>query len=233
MEAIVEDRSTTVARFPAPARRRTAAAEPPSPSLAPSAEGRREVRLARGQTLFFEGDDADSFYEIASGTLRCCRLTHDGRRQIHRFAGPGAMLGVGCAGTYGYSAEAVTGAVVRRHRLSTLDAAMAADGDLRRRVVQALRDELAATRTQMMLLGRMSATERLASFLLAVAGEREDDSIELPMTRSDIADYLGLTIETVSRKFGELHGLGLIRLQTPSHIRILDLARIEALADAA
>ena len=231
MDANVEDRATTVAQFPAPARRRTAVAEPPS--LAPSAEGRREVRLTRGQTLFFEGDDADSFYEIASGTLRCCRLTHDGRRQIHRFAGPGAMLGVGCAGSYGYSAEAVTGVAVRRHRLNTLDASMGADGDLRRRVVQALRDELAAIRTQMMLLGRMNAAERLASFLLAVAGEHGHDSIELPMTRSDIADYLGLTIETVSRKFGELHGLGLIQLDTPSQIRILDLARIEAIADAA
>ena len=195
--------------------------------------GRRDVRLARGQSLFFEGDDADCYYEIVSGTVRCCRLTHDGRRQIHRFAGPGEMLGLGCTGTYGYSAEAVTRVVACRHRLSDLDAAMAADGVLRRRVVQALRVELSATSTQMMRLGRMSASERLASFLLAFAAKDGDGCIELPMTRGDIADYLGLTIETVSRKLGELHGLGLIRLETPSRIRVVDLARIEAIADAA
>jgi CRP/FNR family transcriptional regulator len=200
-----------------------------------AAERHREIRLARGQALFFEGDEARHFFEIVSGTLRCCRLTQDGRRQIYRFAGPGQMLAIGCEDRYGYSAEAVTGVVVRRQRRSDLDAAMAADADMRRRVLQALRDELTATRAQMMLLGRMSAAEKLASFLLALAGEAAGPGacIELPMTRSDIADYLGLTIETVSRKLNELRGLGVIRLETPSRVRITDPERIEAIAEAA
>ena len=102
-------------------------------------------------------------------------------------------------------------------------------------MLQALRDELAATRAQMTLLGRMSAAEKLASFLLALAGGTRglERCIELPMTRSDIADYLGLTIETVSRKINELHAHGIIRLDTPSRVRITDFDRIEALADAA
>jgi CRP-like cAMP-binding protein len=205
------------------------------PREAPAPHPVRETTLARGQTLFFEGDPATSFYEIVSGTVRCARLSHDGRRQIFRFAMPGELLGVACVGAYGFSAEAVTEVTARRHHLSGLDAAMAADGDLRRRVVQALRDELATTRSQMMLLGRMSAAERLATFLLDLAERSPGPGgyLDLPMTRGDIADYLGLTVETVSRKFNELHARGLIRLETPTHIRITDQARIEAIADAA
>jgi CRP/FNR family transcriptional regulator, anaerobic regulatory protein len=195
------------------------------------AEAPREIRLLRGQTLFFEGDEADTFFEIVSGTVRCSRLIADGRRQIHRFAAAGAMLGVGCIGTYGYTAEAVTDVVARRHRLAGLDAAMA-DANLRRRVLQALREELTASRIQMMLLGRMSAAERLATFLLTFHGN-PDGAIELPMTRSDIADYLGLTIETVSRKLHELDALGVIRLETANRIHITDPGRIEAIAEAA
>jgi CRP/FNR family transcriptional regulator len=129
----------------------------------------------------------------------------------------------------------VSAVVARRYPLATLDSAMDGDAALRRRVLQALRDELAATRTHMMLLGRMSAAEKLASFLLTLARRSPGSAgyVELPMTRSDIADYLGLTTETVSRKLSELQALGLIRLATPSRIEITDGTRVEAIADAA
>lgn len=194
----------------------------------------RDVRLGRGQALFFEGDPAVHFYEVVAGTVRCCRLVADGRRTILRFAGFGSFLGIGCVDRYGYTAEAVTDVTVRGHRLSGLEAAMA-DADLRARVLAALREELAATRSQMMLLGRMSAAERLAAFLVGYAtrGPRVDGCIELPMTRSDVADHLGLTVETVSRKLHELDARGLIRIETPSRIRILEPDRIEAIAEAA
>ena len=194
-------------------------------------EAPRAIRLARGQTLFFEGDEADAFFDIVSGTVRCCRLISDGRRQIHRFAAAGAMVGVGCIGTYGYTAEAVTEVVARRHRLAGLDTAMA-EPNLRGRVLQALREELAATRTHMTLLGQMSAAERLATFLLRLPDDRGGD-IELPMTRSDIADYLGLTVETVSRKLHELEDLGFIELVSARRIRITDLNCVEAISEAA
>jgi CRP-like cAMP-binding protein len=194
-----------------------------------------ELRLPRGQTLFVEGDAAEHFFEIVRGTLRCCRISQDGRRQIHRFAGAGELLGISGDHSYGYSAEAITDIVARRERLDGLDERMAEDAAFGRRVLQALRDELAATRRQMMLLGRMSATERLATFLLALADRSAEPRgcLELPMTRSDIADYLGLTIETVSRKMNELHARGLIRLETATRVRIADLDRIEAIAEAA
>lgn len=194
-----------------------------------------ELHLSRGQILFFEGDAAGHFFEMVRGTLRCCRIIQDGRRQIHRFAGAGELLGISGDQTYGYSAEAVTEIVVHRHRLDRLDQRMADDGAFGRRVLQALRDELAATRRQMMLLGRMSATERLATFLLELSDRSATAGgcLELPMTRGDIADYLGLTIETVSRKMNELHARGVIRLETATRVRIIDLDRIEAIAEAA
>lgn len=192
----------------------------------------RDRRLSRGQTLFHADDAADAFFEVVSGTIRCCRLTHDGRRQVFRFADAGGLLGLSAEDRYGYSAEAVSHAVVRRRRLTELDAAMAADAAFRQRVLRSLRDELAATRLQMMLLGRMSAAERLATFLLALA-DNADSWIDLPMSRTDIADHLGLAIETVSRKFTELTTQGLIRLETPQRLRITDPSRLAMIAEAA
>lgn len=213
-------------------------------------EAPREMRFAPGQTVFFDGDEALHFFEIVSGTVRCCRLTPDGRRQIYRFAAAGDMLGLGGEAQHSYSAEAVTAVVARRHRLAALDAAMAREARLRERVLAALRDELAAVRLQMVLLGQMSAAERVAAFLLALAaqagGARLGDlragkarvgeagvAIHLPMTRVDIADYLGLTIETVSRKINELKRLGIIELTTPNLVRIAEPERLEAIAEAA
>ena len=225
MHAVINDRPLEPSRL----------AALPTGSAAARTGGGKELRLGRAQTLFYDEDDAEYFFEIVSGTVRCCRLIQDGRRQIHRFAGAGELLGLSGENSYGYSAEAVTDIVVRRHRLASLDSEMTRDGALRRRVLQALRDELAATRAQMMLLGRMSATEKLASFLLALAGRSAvpGDCIELPMSRNDIADYLGLTLETVSRKMNELRMLGVIALETATRVRITDFDRIEAIVDAA
>ncbi len=219
-----------------------------TPCLAPMAAARwpesepgamREQRLAPGQTLFHDGDEAQHFFEIVSGTVRCCRLSPDGRRQIYRFAGAGDLLGLGGEATHSYSAEAVGPVVVRRRRLAALDAAMLGDARLRERVIGALREELAAVRLQMVLLGQMSAVERVATFLLSLAaraarpGGAGSRTIRMPMTRVDIADYLGLTIETVSRKINELKRLGLIELPAPNQVRIIRHDQLEAIAEAA
>jgi CRP-like cAMP-binding protein len=201
----------------------------------PGAEAPREMTLGPGETLFYEGDRADAFFEIVSGLVRCCRLTPDGRRSISRFAGPGEMLGLGDTETHDYSAEAVRGAVVRRHRHVGLEAAIEADRTFRNRVMQALRDELAAVRLQTVMLGCMSAGEKMATFLLALAERCEDPAglVAVPVTRADIADYLGLTLETISRRINELHRAGVIELVTPFAFRVLDRNALEALAEAA
>lgn len=195
----------------------------------------QEVRFSPGRSLFFAGDEASCFYEIVTGTVRCCRLTHDGRRQIYRFAGAGELLGLGGDEIHSFSAEAVTEVVAYRHRLASLDSAMAADRRLRGRVLESLRAELSAVRLQMLLLGRMSAAERVASFLTEFSRRYADAEgwVRLPMTRTDIADYLGLTIETVSRKINEFKRLKLIELTSPGEFRIRDLDRVEEVMEAA
>lgn len=195
----------------------------------------RDVTFAAGETVFFDGDEARYFFEILTGTIRCCGLTLDGRRQIYRFAGAGEMLGLSGEDRHSYSAEAVTDVVVRRYRLLSLNTAMIKDQQMRDRVLQSLRDELAAVRTQMTLLGQMSATEKVASFLIDLS-ERTADAdgwFHLPMTRCDIGDYLGLTIETVSRKINELKRLQVIDMKTPNDIRIAEHARLADFAEAA
>lgn len=225
------------ARLPKAARPAHQARQVPTAARWPQAdaEAARESAFALGQTLFFEGDRAVHYFEIVSGTVRCCRLTPDGRRQIYRFAGPGDILGLGDAAEHSYAAEAVTAVVIRRHRLAALDGAMAVDAPLRDRVLAALRQELAAVRLQMLLLGQMSAMEKVATFLrILAAGAAESGApVHLPMRRADIADYLGLTIETVSRKLNELKRLGVIELPTPCEFRIVQSTRLEALAEAA
>ena len=199
------------------------------------AEPPRELKFAPGQTVFFDGDEAKFFFEILTGTIRCCRLTQDGRRQIYRFAGAREMLGLSGEKLHSYSAEAVTEVIVRRYRLVSLNTAMIEDQQMRERVLQSLRDELAAVRTQMTQLGQMSATEKVASFLIDLS-ERTADAdgwLHIPMTRCDIADYLGLTIETVSRKINELKRLQVIDMKTPNDIRIAEHARLANFAEAA
>lgn len=195
----------------------------------------REQTFTIGQTVFFDGDEASYFFEIVTGTLRCCRLTLDGRRQIYRFAGAGEMLGLSGEEHYSYSAEAVTHVVVRRHRLLSLNTAMTKDHKLREQVLQSLRDELTAVRVQLTLLGQMSATERVAAFLIDLSKRTADADgrVHLPMTRSDIADYLGLTIETVSRKINELKRQCVIDMKAPNDIRIVEPDRLADFAEAA
>lgn len=201
----------------------------------PGVPAPREMTLGPGETLFYDGDKADCFYEIISGLVRCCRLTPDGRRSISRFAGAGEMLGLGGEETHDYSAESVRGAVVRCHRLVGLEVTMETDRAFRGRVLQALRDELAATRMHTVLLGRMSAGEKIATFLIALVERSVDpaDLISVPMTRCDIADYLGLTLETTSRRINELHRGGAIQLVNPNVFRVLERHMLDAIAEAA
>jgi CRP-like cAMP-binding protein len=195
----------------------------------------RELAFAAGQTVFHDGDEAEFFFEIVTGTLRCCRITDCGRRQIYRFAEAGEVLGLGGKDRHNYSAEAVTEVVVRRHPLMFLNAAMAKDHQLRERVLQSLRDELAAMRAQMNLRGQLNAVERVASFLIDLSERNADPDgwLHLPMTRCEIGDYLGLTMETVSRRINELKRLRVIEMKAPNEIRIAAHDRLAELAQAA
>lgn len=182
-------------------------------------------RLDIGEALFWEGDAAKHVFEVTAGVLRIVRILSDGRRIITGFVYPGELLGVSFRNRYLYSVEAVTEVRVRRFARSRFEDELDRSPDLRPELFSRLCDEMAASQDQMVLLARKSAEERVASFLLALARRLGRDLdpqpiLELPMTRLDMADYLGLTIETVSRTMSKLAGLGIVA-QTGRHTLIL------------
>ena len=179
-----------------------------------------------GQVLFFEDDPAKHIFLLVEGNLRICRLLSDGRRVITGFLRSGDVVGVSFKNRYLYSAEAIDDVAFRRVSKGFFEEELATSPQLRPLVFSRVCDEVAAAQDQMVLLSCKSAEERLASFLLHQL--RCDEArggvhgmITLPMTRLDIADYLGLTIETVSRTMTRLSKKGIISLCSRHGIKIL------------
>ena len=189
-------------------------------------------RKAAGETIFSEGDSSDYIYEVVHGTLRLYRLLSDGRRQILGFPSDGHTLGLAPNGTHAYTAEAVTDLTLCRYPRTSFERLVDSVPGLARRLWTVTSDELRFAQDLMLLLGRKTATERVASFLLLLAEQQmdSDGEVALPMTRSDIGDYLGLTIETVSRTLTKLKRDRLISLPASDRIEFLDKDRLEEVA---
>ena len=194
------------------------------------AEARSTVRRTyeADAEIFAEGDRATTFYKVVSGVVRTYKLLSDGRRQIDAFHLPGDIFGLEAGEEHRFNAEAVTAAKLAVHRREPRELA-GGDGVLAREVVAAMMRSLERAQDHMLLLGRKSAKERIASFLLGlsqpVAGRGA--TIELPMSRADIADHLGLTVESVSRAVTQLERDGLIEL--PPNRRAVVLRHVAAL----
>ncbi len=191
--------------------------------------------VAAGQTFIHEGDPAADFFNITEGTARLFKQLPDGRRQITGFARLGDFLGLSHHGAYTLGAEAIDAVRLCRFPRASLRAVLDDFPSMERALLRHADDELAAAQDQMLLLGRKTALERLASFLVARSTAahpcaRRLTRIALPMTRGDIADYLGLTIETVSRTFTRLKLDGMIDLPSPQEVVILRPAKLEAMA---
>lgn len=192
------------------------------------------ISLASRQVLFRQADDADAVYNVTDGVLRLSCLLADGRRQVMGFALIGDFLGLALQDRYSISAEALTPVTVCRFERRAFAALVQAKSHLLQRLHERAGHELALAQDQMMLLGRRTAEEKIASFLV---GLREryarlgmtSVTLELPMGRQDIADHLGLTIETVSRMLTRFDREHLI-LIVPGGIRLLDLARLKRLS---
>jgi len=170
--------------------------------------------LTKGQELFAEGDEAECFYQVVSGAIRSYKLLSDGRRQIDAFHLAGDIFGLEAGRQHRFSAEAVGDARLVAYRRSRLSVLIEEDAGFRDRLLTATLRSLQRAQDHMLLLGRKTAQEKLATFLLDMAERISDDDehFELPMQRSDIADHLGLTIETVSRTLTQFARSGLIRL---------------------
>src|SRR5215469_2577415 len=191
--------------------------------------------VAPGQTFLEEGEPATHFFNIIEGAVKVYKLMADGRRQITGFLFAGDLLGLAFNESYTYSAEAITTVRICRFARRPLERLLDEFPKMEKRLLAMASNELATAQAQMMLLGRKTAHERVASFLLSLA-EREErlgaesDVVHLPMTRTDIADYLGLTTETASRVFTNLRKRGYIALENVGRVRITDRDELEELA---
>src|SRR5262249_4128394 len=167
--------------------------------------------------VFAEGDPTTHLFRVETGAIALYKILVDGRRQIVGFAYPGDLVGLGAQGEYQINAQAIKPTRLRCVPLATLHHSAAKDPPLGFKLYQAIARELDATRDLMLTTGQRSAIERIASFLLEFSrrnqGKGQDRlEFELPMTRADIGDFLGLTIETVSRTFTKLKLRKLIEL---------------------
>ncbi len=188
-------------------------------------------RFARNETLFDQGQDLQSSYKIVSGAVRLCRLTADGRRQIAEFRVAGDFVGLEWDGQYALTAEAVRDVVAIRYARSRVDRMIAERSDIREGVFGLIRRDLRAAQDHLITLGCQTAKERVASFILQLArrdGTRDGETIEMQLGRQDIADYLGLTLETVSRTFTELKRKGIIALPKRRQVIVRSTARLTA-----
>lgn len=189
--------------------------------------------LTRGEEVFAEGEPSDFFYRVTSGTVRTYKLLSDGRRQIDEFHLAGDIFGLEPGEQHRFSAEAVDDATVVMFRRRRFAAIAQEDPTLGDQVMASLMHNLQRAHDHMLLLGRKSAQERIATFLLDMSKRiATGDSFDLPMQRSDIADHLGLTIETVSRTLTQFAREGLIKLAAASRSVVLcdkaALRRLEA-----
>jgi CRP-like cAMP-binding protein len=196
------------------------------------------VEFAKGRTLYCEGDDARHFFKVVSGVVRLCKVTEDGRRQIAAFLTAGDFLGWTNQDDHAYSAEAVTRVTLLKYSRRQVEEIVRTDPAAARRVLVLLSDQLALAHDHLLLLGRMTAAERISAFLLHLnkrpgAPQIETTTIELPMTRRDIADYLGLTIETVSRTLSAMKRKGLLTFTDAERVRLKRYDVLERMATAA
>lgn len=191
--------------------------------------------LGKHEMLFGESDKGGRYYEVLEGVVCSYRMLHDGRRQILSFHYPGDVVGIGHEIECKCSCEAVKVAKVRCIPVATLQRSIERRPEIASELLKVATIELASMHDHFILVSRKSATEKMASFLLALAHRENNDdketTFQLPMTRTDIADFLGTTIETVSRRFTVFRKMGVIDLPQTNTVHVRDMARLEDLAE--
>jgi CRP/FNR family transcriptional regulator len=204
-------------------------------SVCASIDDQHLVRLASA-AIVTEVEPGKTFINITAGTAKLYKLLPDGRRQITGFAHTGIFLGLAVSSVYAFSAEAIDHVRYCRFPRQKLQILLDDFPALEKRLLETASNELVAAQDQMLLLGRKTARERLASFLIAqkrhaLPCHRSEDQIHLPMSRADIADYLGLTIETVSRTFTRLKNEQLIAIPNANTVTVLSRDGLLSLAE--
>lgn len=194
-----------------------------------------EMRLHAGAILAHEGAPRREVYTLTRGMMRRVRLLADGRRLVAGFILPGDFIGFSSGSHYRHTIEAVTECALCAFSMQEMKTLCKQLPELESGLLEHACTELDATRSGLMTLARLNPAERLAHFLIEI-GERQRlrggsaTEIALPMTRTDIADYLGLTIETVSRSFTRLRREDIIGLDGAHHVTLLDVAKLREMS---
>jgi CRP/FNR family transcriptional regulator, nitrogen fixation regulation protein len=189
------------------------------------------LNFSHNREIYAADDATNGFFKVKSGVVRTCAFLEGGRRQIAAFHASGDVFGFEMGGSRRFSAEAACDCTVIRCRLSCIDLLGADNDGSARQLLFYTMQSLARAQKHSILLGRCSALERVATFLTDWAARRPGDNlVTLAMTRVDIADYLCLTVETVSRTFSKLERYGLIDRPTARQIRLRNPAGLNALS---
>ena len=194
------------------------------------------VKVGKGSYLLHEEDSTKYVYNLSSGVSAVERLASDGRRQIIAFVYPGDFIGISSGPAYSFSDRALTDVTACKWHIRDIEALYVKHPELEHRVHEIATRVLAATMDQIFVLGRKNAVEKIAYFLLyidkrQVKYDGHTDEFTLPMTPADIADYLGITVETVSRAFSLLKKKGLIELSQNWVVHLKDKDKLAEVAD--
>jgi CRP/FNR family transcriptional regulator, nitrogen fixation regulation protein len=191
-----------------------------------------EFRYNRGIEIFGEAEPAEYIYQVIDGAVRSYKLLSDGRRQINAFHLIGDIFGLENGGSHRFTAEAIVDTTVRLVKRASLTHIAETDTTVARDLLHMTANNLQHAENHMLLLGRKTSLERVAAFLLEMDRRLTAAGVmALPMCRRDIADYLGLTLETVSRALSTLHGKGVLGFlgQTQRQIVLLDRPKLAGL----
>lgn len=231
MKQLVEERISPRPGPPLPAGIRTTTAPVLAAHRKVDESGPR-LRHQQHVHVFREGDQADRIYQILDGAVMLYKLLPDGRRQIVELLGPGDVFGLSATPVYDCSAETLVAGSVAIYERTALESSP----QLVNAISHHMRSQIAALHEHTVLLGRKSALERVATFLMrwipnrgdygckgAANGVKDRAVIRLRMTRQEIADYLGLTIETVSRAFSELRRRGIVSIEKIDEVQVNDV----------
>jgi CRP/FNR family nitrogen fixation transcriptional regulator len=188
------------------------------------------MRFGRDEEIHSQEEPVTRLFRVVSGVVRTSRLTVEGRRQIAEFYYPGDVFGLEPGPLHRFAAEALTDCDVVVVKRAQVQQAVS-EGEFNAAILEATRRELDRAQAHLLVLGRRSALQRVASFLMGMASRAHaGGGVDLPMGRQDIADYLGLTIETVSRTLTQLQGDSIVAFPSLRHFEIRRWPALEALA---
>jgi len=196
--------------------------------LAPIANS---IQCRRGQEICAQGLQASIWYRLVSGAARQCVLRSDGRRQIVDLLLPGDFFGFAVGADYDYTVEAIVGGtIVAAYPRKRVEALADQDSQLARALRQIAFEALSRMQSQLVIIGRVTALEKVGSFILEMSHrlpDKQEDQVVLPVSRYDIADYLAMSVETVSRALTDLKQRGVISFSGTRTVRIVNRAVLE------